>query len=110
MFGWSRRGSRTYSALREIYLRALDDGGQAGRFAPSPRPLPADAEQYRQESSPSGQRTSDELLVETARWPETRSIAAASRTPSSANSRSAEMLFFTLYHNSHHLNLIASRV
>jgi hypothetical protein len=110
MFGWSRRGSHSYRALREIYLRALDDGGQAGRFAPSPRPLPADAEHYRDEVLAEWQRTSDELLVEIARWPEASLDRCRLPHPLLGKLSVREMLFFTLYHNSHHLNLIASRV
>jgi hypothetical protein len=110
MFGWSRRGSHSYPALREIYLRALDDGGQAGRFAPSPRPLPADAEHYRDEILAEWQRTSDELLVEIARWPETSLDRCRLPHPLLGKLSVREMLFFTLYHNSHHLNLIAARV
>ena len=110
MFGWRRAGSRAYPVLREIYLRALGNGGQAGRFAPSPRPIPADAAQYREEVLAEWQRTSDELLVEVARWPETSLDRCRLPHPLLGKLTVREMLFFTLYHNAHHLNLIASRV
>ena len=43
LFGLRRGASRTFPVLREVYRTRLAAGASAGRFAPSPRPIPKTA-------------------------------------------------------------------
>ena len=109
-FGRGAGTSRDFRTLRDTYRGALAQGGQAGRFAPTRESTPID---------PAGRR-----LAIIGAWDDALSAvdAAGRRWSESALDRTAlphpllglltvrEMLAFTVYHTSHHLTLIASRV
>jgi hypothetical protein len=110
MFGWNRRGSRSYALMRDVYLNALGAGVPVNRFAPSPRPAPDDAEAWRREVMTAWHASSVSLCEQIAHWNEPSLDRCRLPHPLLGKLSVREMLYFTLYHNSHHLNLIASRV
>lgn len=110
MFGTSKQESTTYSALVERYRTALAAGGTAGRFAPEPEAIPDNLDEEQG------------TLVERCRA-SVRSVASAADAWSEADLDARqlphpllgkltvrEMLFFTLYHHSHHWRIAASRL
>jgi DinB family protein len=109
-FGVSRRGSRAFPELREVYLAGLAAGGKAGRYAPSPRPIPADTEAWRTQVLGTWRQAHEALLAQAARWPERSLDRYRLPHPLLGPLTIREMLFFTLYHNAHHLRLVAARV
>lgn len=110
LFGPQRRDSRTFPELREVYLAGLASGGTAGRFAPSPRPAPADPEAWRAQVMATWRGAHEALLPQIARWKEPALDRYRLPHPLLGRLSVREMLFFTLYHNAHHLRLVASRV
>jgi hypothetical protein len=103
-FGVTRRSSLGYSALRATYHEALAGGLRAGEYAP--RPLPGDARR--------DEPARDDILV---RWSETMTALRSCVSgwseralgmlrlphPGLGKLTVREMLFFTLYHNTHHV-------
>lgn len=109
-FGRARRPSRGFVELREVYRAALGAGGQAGRFAPSPEPPPADPARRQSEIIQVWQLTNAELLRRLGRWSETSLDAVQLPHPLLGKLTAREMLAFTTYHTAHHLNLVLSRL
>jgi hypothetical protein len=109
-FGFTRRGSRSYLALRATYHEALRGGLRAGRYTPTPL-------------SPE-QRSAEERESTLARWAESVDAVAAGAQRWSPGSLDRlrmphpglgpltvrEMLFFTLYHNTHHVLGVAGQL
>jgi hypothetical protein len=109
LFGPRFRGSRSFPELREIYRTRLAAGATAGRFAPSPRPAPADPEAWRAEVIETWHRAHEALLSQIERWQEPALDRYRLPHPLLGRLSVREMLFFTLYHGAHHLRLVASR-
>jgi hypothetical protein len=109
-FGWPRRGSRTFPELREVYQTRLAAGASAGRYAPAPRPVPADAAAWRTQVLGTWRQAHEALLAQIARWPDRSLDRYRLPHPLLGLLTVREMLFFTLYHNAHHLRLVAARV
>ncbi len=110
LFGPGSGASLSLPGLREIYLARLRAGGKAGRFAPSPRPIPVDTEAYRDQVLASWRTAASELRAKADGWAEAALDRYRLPHPLLGRLTVREMLFFTLYHNAHHLNLVASRV
>jgi hypothetical protein len=110
LFGPQRRDSRAFPDLREVYRAKLASGGTAGRFAPSPRPAPADPEAWRAQIMTTWRGAHEALLPQIARWKEPALDRYRLPHPLLGKLSVREILFFTLYHNAHHLRLVASRV
>ncbi|MBX7184626.1 MAG: DinB family protein [Vicinamibacteria bacterium] len=108
-FGRGARASRSFEALREAYLARLAAGATAGRFAPSPQAAPEDAAAYRDSVLGSWRAANADLRARIARWDEEALDRHLLPHPALGTLTVREMLFFTLYHNAHHLNLVASR-
>jgi hypothetical protein len=109
-FGRGAGTSRDFRTLRDTYRGALARGGQAGRFAPTRESTPID---------PAGRRAAimgawDEAVsaVDAAggRWSESALDRTGLPHPLLGLLTVREMLAFTVYHTSHHLTSIASRV
>lgn len=109
-FGRGPAASRSFTVVRETYLARLAAGATAGRFAPSAQPLPADAEGYREKIIASWRAADAELQSRILLWDETSLDRYRLPHPALGRLTVREMLYFTLYHNAHHLNLIARRV
>jgi hypothetical protein len=108
-FGRGSSGSRSFTVVRETYLARLAEGVTAGRFAPSAQPLPADAGAYREQVIASWSVANAELRSRIAAWDELALDRYSLPHPALGRLTVREMLFFTLYHTAHHLNLAASR-
>lgn len=108
-FGRGSAGSRTFPQMREAYLARLAAGAQAGRFAPSAQAAPADPEAYREKVLAAWNAANAELQARLGAWEEAALDRYRLPHPALGKLTVREMLFFTLYHNAHHLNLVASR-
>jgi len=108
-FGRHSGPSRSFTTLRDDYRALLAAGGTAGRFAPSQKPLPSDLEGYRVQVLLSWRQGVSSLGSAIERWPEPVLDRCRLPHPLLGLLSVREMLFFTLYHNAHHLNLIATR-
>ena len=109
-FGYAHAPSRTFGALRADYLAALEAGGKAGRFAPSPEAVPADPEGRRKEVLQRWTSTNESLATAWERWRSRDFDQAQIPHPLLGKLTAREMAIFTVYHTSHHLSLVASRM
>jgi hypothetical protein len=105
MFGGPRAASVTYDALRERYLAKLAGGADAGRFAPSQRVITDRAEVLRQH-----EQANRELRAAIARWPDRALDRHQLPHPLLGKLTVREMLFFTLYHQLHHMDVVKRRL
>lgn len=108
-FGRTSSGSRSFTAMREAYLARLAAGAQAGRFAPSAQAAPTDPEAYREKVLTAWNEADAAMQSRIDAWDESALDRYRLPHPALGTLTVREMLFFTLYHNAHHLNLIASR-
>lgn len=109
-FGRPTRPSRSFTQLREDYRRALEGGGQAGRFAPSREGTAPDPDARRGEILIQWLLTNGRLFNVLARWPEDGLDAVQLPHPLLGMLTVREMAAFTVYHTSHHLSLVMQRV
>ena len=108
-FGVGFRKSRSYAEIRETYRAALAGGVTAGRFAPRPEPAPADPETARRALMEQREATASALASALARWGEGALDRLRLPHPALGKLTTREMLFFTLYHNLHHVLNVARR-
>jgi hypothetical protein len=109
-FGQGDRTSRNYHTLRDTYRGILAQGGQAGRFAPSPESAPTDPTARRAAIMSAWDAAVGAMETASACWPEASLERAWLPHPLLGLLTVREMLEFTVYHTSHHLALVASRV
>jgi hypothetical protein len=109
-FGIAFRPSRSYSGLRDVYREALDGGLKAGGF--SPRPLATDEQTFaeRDKILTSWACTLGTLAEATTNWSDRSLDRLRLPHPGLGLLTVREMLFFTLYHNTHHVHGAASRL
>ena len=110
LFGRASRPSRTFAALREEYRRRLAGGAQAGRFAPSPKPAPSNLDQGRDEIVAHWRAEVESLRASANRWSESALDRRRLPHPLLGKLTVREMLLFMLYHDAHHLRLVAGRL
>ena len=110
IFGKAPELSRTFDKLREDYRARLAAGGQAGRFAPSDQEMPADLEAWRQEIVARYETSVNEWIAGSQSWSERDIDRVRLPHPLLGKLTVREMLFFTLYHNAHHMALVARRL
>lgn len=109
-FGRARKASRRFPVLRDDYRKLLwVTGATAGRFAPSPVAPPADLEAWRGELLGSWRGAVSDLAAKIPRWREAALDRYLLPHPLLGKLTVREMLFFTLYHNAHHLEQVAAR-
>jgi len=109
MFGRPRRESVTYDALRARYQQLLAEGGRAGRFAPSAQ-SEQDLQAWRERIMADFARVNRELRAAIARWPESKLDRLQLPHPLLGKLTIREMLFFTLYHQRHHMAVVERRL
>jgi hypothetical protein len=102
-FGFTRRPSRTYSALRANYHEALAAGLRAGRFAPRPLPPDQQTDEQRREILTRWSQTLADLAAGIPGWSELALGHLRLPHPGLGPLTVREMLLFTLYHNTHHV-------
>jgi hypothetical protein len=109
---WLRFGrggvSRSYTEMKDVYLARLARGASAGRFAPGPAQQTSDAERERIMKFHADAIAA--LTASVGRWPESALDARRLPHPLLGPITVREMLFFTLYHNRHHLEGVQRRV
>lgn len=108
-FGTGFRRSRSYAEMRDSYLAALARGLTAGRFAPRLEPQPAEPEAARRALMEQREATAAVLETALARWSEWSLDPLRLPHPALGKLTAREMLFFTLYHNLHHVLNAARR-
>jgi hypothetical protein len=112
LFGRAAVPGRAFEPLREVYQRKLADGAQAGRFTPSPRPLPTEAseqEAYRRRVMEHWRVASQAFEAEIPRWSEAALDCYRLPHPVLGKLTVREMLLFSVYHAAHHARLVAGR-
>lgn len=112
LFGRAAAPGRAFEPLREVYQGKLADGAQAGRFAPSPRPLSTEAseqEAYRLRVMEHWRIAGVALEAEIPHWTERALDRYRLPHPVLGKLTVREMLLFTLYHGTHHARLVAGR-
>ena len=108
-FGRASAASRSFEVMRDTYRARLAAGATAGRFTPSPQAPPGDAAAYREAVLGSWRAANADLGKRIAGWDEGALDRYLLPHPALGKLTVREMLFFSLYHNAHHLNLVASR-
>jgi hypothetical protein len=109
-FGIALRRSRTFAEVRDTYRAALARGVTAGRFAPAPEPAPADPDAARRALMKKRAEIAADLESAVEAWGERALGRFRLPHPALGMLTVREMLFFTLYHNLHHVNNVARRM
>jgi DinB superfamily len=105
MFG-TAAGSRRYAEVRQTYLAELAGGGVAsGRYVP-PSGVPEDPEASRSRALAGWRRTGDGLVAVVGKWREAALDTYRLPHPLLGKLSVREMLFFTHYHDGHHLGIV----
>lgn len=104
-FGKSGRPSVSYDDLCTRYRGLLAEGGQAGRFAPSSR-TESDPETWRQKILQTNTQVHRELRAAIGKWSEKKLDQLQLPHPLLGKLTVREMLFFTLYHQRHHIGVV----
>lgn len=109
----SRRGadgvSRSFEEVVAAYHRLLETGPDAGRFSPSPAKEGETPEGRHGQVLSYWRQASDGLDAGLRRWGETALDRLRLPHPLLGKLTVREMLFFTLYHNHHHLCRVQER-
>jgi hypothetical protein len=107
-FGKSRRNSTPWSEIQSRYLGLLDAGGKAGRFAPSEREE-TDLETGRARIMSQFVQANRDLRTTLAKWPDRSLDRYQLPHPLLGKLTLREMLIFTAYHQTHHLDGVKRR-
>jgi hypothetical protein len=108
-FGAGLRPSRTYPEVRERYLARLAAGVTAGRFAPRPLGSSDQTDEQRSSLMAALDQVSENLTGAVSNWREWQLDRLRLPHPALGRLTVREMLFFTLYHNLHHVQNVARR-
>jgi hypothetical protein len=109
LFGTTSEGSRSFEEVRNVYLGALDRGGQAGRYAPSERVVDLDPEDWRELIMERWRESTWELAQAVRGWREAALDRYRLPHPLLGKMTVREILLFTLYHNRHHAARVLER-
>lgn len=109
-FGGAAGESRSYAEIRDLYRRALTPGVTAGGFAPDPREAPTDPAAERARIMEYHATAVREFGASLDRWSERQLDRCRLPHPLLGPLTVREMLFFTLYHNRHHVDGVKRRV
>ena len=105
MFGKTNRSSKTFDGLVEKYKSKLLAGGKArGRFVP-----PAVLYDQKNKLMAEYKHLEEKLIKKINRWREEELDYYVLPHPLLGKRTLREMLFFTIYHNEHHLELLRRR-
>ncbi|NUO81281.1 DinB family protein [candidate division KSB1 bacterium] len=109
LFGVHRVASHSFTEIEAFYQGRLKTGVTAGKFAPSSQPAPDDPRARRGEIMQRWQETHRALQYAIATWPEAALDRYRLPHPVLGKLSLREMLFFTLYHNAHHVRQVYER-
>ena len=104
-FGRATHKSRNYDEVRVAYLKTLSEGGQAGRFAPSPK-QDSDLSAWRSRIMADFAKAHRILRARAAKWSEKQLDRLQLPHPLLGPLTVREMLLFTLYHQRHHIGVV----
>lgn len=105
LFGNPQNTSRRFEQIKETYQRTLANGGKAsGRFIPSIQEVPSPPDQYRNSLVQKWNVTGESLLAILRSWQDENLDKYFLPHPLLGRLTIREMLFFTLYHDLHHVN------
>lgn len=110
LYGAHAGASRDLATVQAVYRERLGRGASAGGFAPEPRPAPADLEAGRAAILARFRSAGSDLRRALARWNESSLDRLRMPHPLLGKLTVREMCLFTLYHNAHHVRLVAERV
>ncbi len=101
-YGTTDREEMDYDALKKIYLEKLEEGAKATKpYIPNPIPLARKADLLKK------YRTEKEKLIKVLnKWDEDIISEIVAPHPILGNLTIRELMFFTIYHNYHHLESI----
>jgi hypothetical protein len=109
MYGTSTTQSRGYRELVATYHEALRNGGRAGRYAPELRPVVGDATEYRRRVLGQHHAVVDGLAAEVMKWSHAHIDSLRLPHPLLGMLTVREMALWSLYHNLHHVLVVARR-
>jgi len=105
LFGKLQTASRRFAQIKETYQRALANGGKAsGRYIPSIHEVPSHPDQYRNNLAQKWNTTGESLIAILRNWKDENLDEYLLPHPILGKLTIREMLFFTLYHDLHHVN------
>ena len=108
-FGGSTGESHSYDEIRERYRAALGSGVSAGAFAPAPRQTAPSPDAERAHIMSRHAAALQALVESIGLWSERQLDRCQLPHPLLGPLTVHEMLFFTLYHNRHHLDGVRRR-
>jgi hypothetical protein len=108
-FGWSRRPSRTFEALQADYKDALARGGRAGRFGPAPLDAAEETEKGRARIMELHATTVESFAGALDGWSDDSLERYVLPHPLLGKLTVREMMYFTLIHNVHHVQVAERR-
>lgn len=109
-FGRTRRPSRTFVEVRDTYLNGLPGfSGRPNPYPPRPVEMTNGAQAWRGEVMLEHKAAVQNLLRAIAQWNERSLNRYQLPHPLLGKLTVREMLFFVLYHNWHHVNVVARR-
>lgn len=110
LFGRAAAPSRSFVEMRETYRERLARGATAGRFTPEPVSVPANRKAWRAVVLGRFHDATSALCRRIETWDEASLDRFRLPHPLLGKLTVREMLLFTVYHDSHHLNAVASRL
>lgn len=109
LFGKPRSPSRSFIQIRDTYRAALDAGAQAGRFGPRRSRTPRNAVAKQEALILKWRRLVSNLGGALSGCPDATLDHYRLPHPLIGKLTFREMLFFTLYHLGHHVEIVAER-
>ena len=109
-FGIGLRASVPYPELRARYLSLLATGVTAGRFTPAPLNPAEQSEEHRRSLMATMDTVFENLTAATSKWGEWQLDRLRLPHPALGKLTVREMLFFTIYHNTHHVENVVRRM
>jgi DinB superfamily len=110
LFGSARTPSASYVGLRDRYQAVLANGATAGRFAPKAARVPSDHAAWQRELVGRCRDSASDLRQAAGRWSEADLEVYRLPHPLLGKLTLREMLFFTLYHFTHHQANVVRRM
>lgn len=104
-FGRPRRTSVTFDELRDRYQQRLAEGVKAGKFTPS-KQSEDDLGAWRNRIMSDRQSVHEALLREIGDWSDESLDRYQLPHPALGNLTVREILFFTVHHQVHHMNVV----
>lgn len=109
LFGRAGRSSRPYDALVANYRAVLGNGGTAGSFAPNAQVAVLFTDTERSRIMRAHAASIDAMRVAIERWDEDALDRVRLPHPLLGKLTVREMLYFTVYHNQHHVEVVKRR-